>query len=282
MTGDTCAMPVVEAVVLGVVQGLSEFLPISSTAHLRVVPALLGWPDPGVAYSAVIQLGSVLAVLAYFCKDLWAIFSGSVTAIKSKDLENHDLRLLFAIMLGTVPICLVGLALKKMIEDPEGPFRSLIVIGCASIFMGIVLFIAEKMAKKRRTIADLGVRDGLIVGLGQCLALIPGCSRSGSTLTTALFMDMKREDAARFSFLLGIPAIVLSGLMELKDMLETGLGESGMMSLGVGLLVSAIVSYAAIWWLLKYLQNHSTVAFVIYRLIFGVSVIVLTLNHQIH
>ncbi|MBY0360139.1 MAG: undecaprenyl-diphosphate phosphatase [Candidatus Obscuribacterales bacterium] len=282
MTLEQNSMPVLEAVVLGVVQGLTEFLPISSTAHLRVVPAFLGWSDPGVAYSAVIQLGSVLAVLIYFWKDLVSILQGSFIALKNKDLESHDLRLSAAILVGTIPICILGFILKKFIEAPDGFFRSLLVIGGASIFMGLLLLLAEKIAKKVRGIEDLGVRDGLLVGLGQAIALIPGCSRSGSTLTAALLLDIKREDAARFSFLLGLPAIILSGLLELKDMLEVGVGQSGMLTLAIGLATSAIVSYLAIWWLLKYLQNHSTIVFVAYRLLFGLAVIVLTLNHQIH
>jgi undecaprenyl-diphosphatase len=264
---------IVEAVTLGVVQGLTEFLPISSTAHLRVVPAMLHWEDPGVAYSAVIQLGSVLAVLAYFCKDLIAIACGTLTALKNKDYSDHNLRLSGAIIVGTIPICVLGLLLKPILEQDGSPLRSLNVIGGAAIFMGVALLFAEKVSKHLRGIDEIRGLDGLLVGLGQAMAIIPGCSRSGSTLTVAMLLGMKRADAARFSFLLGIPAIVLSGLMGLNDMVHQGLGDAAISSLVVGLIVSAVVSYLSIAWLLRYLQHHSTVFFVIYRLIFGVTVI---------
>lgn len=282
MTINPNDVPITEAIVLGVVQGLSEFLPISSTAHLRVVPALLGWHDPGVAYSAVIQLGSVIAVLAYFFKDLFSLATGSVTALVKKDFSSPALRMMCSIIVGTIPICVIGLLLKKVLEVDNSPLRSFYVIGGASLLMGTLLLVAEKVAKHTRTIDQTGVRDGLIVGLGQAMALIPGCSRSGSTLTVALFMNLKRDDAARFSFLLGVPAIILSGLLELKDVLETGLPEEGMKSLLVGLVVSAVVSYAAIFWLIKFLRTNSTMPFVIYRFIFGIAIIALSAANMIH
>lgn len=274
MTMSASAVPLSEAIVLGIVQGLTEFLPISSTAHLRIVPELMrhidpSFHDPGVAYSAVIQFGSVLAVLSYFCKDLWQIAGGSIAALKEKNYASHDLRLTGAIIVGTIPICVIGLALKSILELDNSPLRSANVIGFASIVMGLLLLLAEKLAKHTRDIKQLAGRDGLLVGLGQALALIPGCSRSGSTLTFALFLGFKREEAARFSFLLGIPAIVLSSILEFKHLLEEGVSSSGATGLLVGLIVSALASYAAIWWMLKFLKNHSTLVFVIYRLIFG-------------
>ena len=282
MTTGSNSISILEAVVLGVVQGASEFLPISSTAHLRVVPALLHWADPGAAYSAVIQLGSVIAVLAYFFKDLLGIFLGSLKAVQEKDYASKDFRMLGAIVIGTIPICVLGLLFKGVLEADSSPLRSLTVIGSASIAMGLLLLLAEKIAKRTRSIDDVGGKDGLLVGLGQAMALIPGCSRSGSTLTVALFLNYKREEAARFSFLLGIPAIVLSGLLELKHLLEQGLSGEGITSLLVGLAVSTVVSYAAIWWMLKFLGNHSTLIFVIYRLIFGAAVIGLASAGIIH
>lgn len=267
--------PALEAVVLGIVQGLTEFLPISSTAHLRIVPAILHWPDPGVAYDAVIQLGSVLAVLTYFAKDLLKIASGAVAGLKEKDLGRQEVRIAGAILLGTLPICILGLLLKPLLEQDGSPMRTPMVIGIASICMGLLLLVAEKLGKHVRTIETIGAKDGLLVGLGQAMALIPGCSRSGSTLTVAMLISMKREDAARFSFLLGIPAIVLSGLLELKHLLKDGMESAGMTSLIVGLVTSAVVSYAAIAWMLRYLQKHSTWVFVGYRLLFGTLVIVL-------
>ncbi|HNN64468.1 MAG TPA: undecaprenyl-diphosphate phosphatase [Candidatus Obscuribacter sp.] len=270
------SISLVEAIVLGIVQGLTEFLPISSTAHLRVVPSLLHWQDPGVAYSAVIQLGSLIAVLAYFYKDIFQIAFGSLKALKEKDFGSRDLRLAGAIIIGTMPVCVVGLLLKHLLEQNDGPFRSLTVIGCAAIFMGLALIAAEKLGKHTRVLDQMGVRDGLLVGLGQAMALIPGCSRSGSTLTVAMLIGLKRADAARFSFLLGVPAIFLSGMLELKSMFETGLSGEGIGSLAAGLLSSTIVSYLAIAWLIRYLQQHSSWIFVIYRLIFGVGVLALS------
>lgn len=274
--------PVVEAIVLGVVQGLTEFLPISSSAHLRIVPAVLNWPDPGVAYDAVIQLGSVLAVITYFARDLMKIGVGAFKGLQQRDFESQDVRIAGAILIGTLPICILGLLLKPLLEQDGSPIRSPMVIGIASIVMGLLLMVAEKVGTHQRSIDTIYGRDGFLVGLGQALALIPGCSRSGSTLTVAMLLNLKREDAARFSFLLGIPAIVLSGLLELKSMLKTGLEGAGMMSLLVGLGVSTLVSYAAIAWMLKYLQKHSTWVFVGYRLLFGSAVLALASMGLIH
>lgn len=270
-------MSLAEAVVLGVVQGLTEFLPISSTAHLRVVPTLVGWGDPGAAYSAVIQLGSVLAVLTYFRKDIFEIVVGALKAIKEKDYSARDFRLAGAILVGTLPICVLGLLLKKMIE---GPLRSMMVIGVASIVMGCLLLLAEKVAKHERGIESITGKDGFLVGLGQAMALIPGCSRSGSTLTVAMFLNLKREDAARFSFLLGIPALILSGLLELKEMFSEPMSNAATTDLAVGLLVSTIVSYAAIAWFIKYLKKHSTLVFVVYRFIFGILTIAVAMQQH--
>lgn len=273
----------VEALTLGVVQGLTEFLPISSTAHLRVVPALCHWQDPGAAYSAVIQLGSVVAVLAYFFKDLVSIATGALAAIKNKDYGDRDLRMVGAIIVGTIPICVIGLLLKPLLEQDGGPFRSINVIACASIVMGLLLVVAEKFAKHVRTLDDITGKDGALVGLAQAIALIPGCSRSGSTLTMAMLLGLKRAEAARFSFLLGIPAVTLAGLLELYHMAKDGLGgDTGMTSLAVGLVSSTVVSYLSIAWLIRYLQQHNTWIFVGYRLIFGVSLLIMSLNGMIH
>jgi len=269
-------MKTLEAIVLGIVQGLSEFLPISSSAHLRIVPSLLGWSDPGTAFSAVIQLGSTLAVITFFAQDLLAILKGSFTALKSHDYMNHDLRLLIGIMIGTIPICLLGLLFRHLLEQDQSPIRSLNVIGCASIVMGLLLFFAEQRDKQSRDLSQTGILDGLLVGLGQALALIPGCSRSGSTLTAALLLGIKRSDAAKFSFLLGIPAISLSGLLELKKLIDDGLNNEGASALIIGFLVSTIVSYLVIAWFIKFLQFHSLKVFVIYRLIFGALVLILS------
>lgn len=267
------SISLVEALVLGVVQGLTEFLPISSSAHLRVVPAALGWGDPGAAYSAVLQLGSVLAVITYFFKQVVEITKGTIKAIKEKDYSAPDFRLSVGIIIGTMPICVIGLLLKKLLESDNSPLRALLVVGIVSIVMGLMLVVAEKFGSQKKKLEQVSIHEGFLVGLGQALALIPGCSRSGSTLTVAMLLGLNRADAARFSFLLGIPAIGLSGLLELKELMEVGFAQSDVVNLVIGLLASTAVSYAAIFWLIKYLQNHSTWVFVIYRLIFGVFVI---------
>jgi undecaprenyl-diphosphatase len=275
-------MSATEAVVLGIVQGLTEFLPISSSAHLRIAPTLMHWQDPGVAYDAVIQLGSVLAVISYFAKDLWRISIGAVKGVAVRDFAAQDVRVAAAILLGTVPIGILGILLKHLIEQPDSPIRSVTVVGIASIVMGLFLMLSEKLGTHQRSIESIGARDGLLVGFGQCMALIPGCSRSGSTLTVAMLLNLKRADAARFSFLLGIPAITLAGLLEFKKMVESGLAGDAITNLIVGFVVSTVVSYAAIAWLLKYLQHHSTWVFVIYRLIFGSAVLILNAYSIIH
>lgn len=265
----------IEAVVLGTVQGLTEFLPISSSAHLRVVPAALGWQDPGAAYSAVLQLGSVLAVITYFFKQLIEIASGSLKAIQEKNFESVEFKIAAGIIIGTIPICVIGLAIKKLLESPDSPIRSLMVVGIVSIVMGLMLLVAEKFGSQKKVLNDMGIKEGLLVGLGQALALIPGCSRSGSTLTVAMLLGLNRADAARFSFLLGIPAIVLSGLLELKELIEVGFQQSDVVNLACGLIVSWLISWASIAWLIRFLQKHSTWGFVVYRVLFGSFVIYL-------
>jgi undecaprenyl-diphosphatase len=270
----TTQMNVLQALVLGIVQGLTEFLPISSSAHLKVVPVVLGWGDPGTAFTAVIQLGSIAAVLWYFWGDLTEITTGAVRAISRSDYQSNDFRIALGIGLGTLPIIFFGLLIKKFIPDfDHSPLRSLGAIACASIFMSLLLGLAEQLGQRKRDFDQLGVKDGILMGLGQCLALIPGCSRSGSTLTAGLFMGLERGTAARFSFLLGIPAITLAGLVELKDVFKEGLGGAGILPLVVGVVSAAIFSYLAIAWLLRFLQTQSTWVFIWYRLVFGVSIL---------
>jgi undecaprenyl-diphosphatase len=259
--------------VLGVVQGLTEFLPISSTAHLKVVPVLLGWGDPGVSVTAVIQLGSIVAVIAFFRRDLQNVAVAVGEALRSRRWDDPSARLGLAIVLGTVPIVLAGLAIKLFVEDfDHSPLRSLTSIGVVSVVMALLLALAEQLGRRRRVLDDVRFRDGVLVGLAQALALIPGVSRSGSTLTASLFDGWRRADAARFSFLLGIPAITLAGLVELKDAFSEPVS-GGMVPLLVGIVAAAVVSWLAIAWLLKFLQNHSTWWFVGYRLFFGVFLI---------
>jgi len=262
------------AAVLGFVQGMTEFLPISSTAHLKVVPVALGWGDPGVAYTAVIQLGSIAAVLWYFWGDLSQITRGAIAAIVQKDFQAQDFRMALGIGLGTIPIVICGLLIKLLIPDfDNSPLRSLPTIALVSIIMALLLGMAEKLGRRKRDFDDLTTRDGILMGAAQALALIPGVSRSGSTLTAGLFMGLERAAAARFSFLLGIPAITLAGLVELKTLIEEGAGASGWLPLIVGIVSSAVFSYLAIAGLLRYLKTRNTWVFVWYRLAFGVAIL---------
>lgn len=263
-----------QAVILGMIQGLTEFLPISSTAHLKVVPVVLGWGDPGVAYTAVIQLGSIAAVLWYFWRDLTQITQGSLKAIARSNYDSNEFRIGLGIILGTIPIVIFGLLIKILIPDfDNSPLRSLAAIALASIVMSLLLALAERMGQRKRDFDNLTIPDGLWMGLAQSLALIPGVSRSGSTLTAGLFTGLERATAARFSFLLGIPAITLAGLVEFKDVLDAGIGSAGLVPLAVGTISAAVFSYMAIAWLLRYLQTHNTWVFVWYRLGFGVAIL---------
>jgi undecaprenyl-diphosphatase len=259
-----------EAIVLGVVQGLTEFLPISSTAHLRIVPALLGWEDPGAAYSAVIQLGTVAAVLAYFRTDIVKLTLAFVRGLRERaPLATEDSRLAWLVGLGTVPILAIGFLFKAAIKTS---LRSLYVISASLIVLAVILFIVERVASHRRTIAQMTLRDGVLIGLWQALALIPGSSRSGTTITGGLALGLRREDAARFSFLLSIPATTAAGLVELKDLFQATERPDVLMVV-VGTSVSFLVGLAAISGLLRYVRTNSMLAFVIYRVVLGVALL---------
>ena len=260
--------------VLGVVQGLTEFLPISSTAHLKIVPVLAGWGDPGVSVTAVIQLGSIVAVIAYFRADLAGVLRGISGAALRGQWREPEARLGIAMAIGTLPILVAGLAIKLYWPGYEtSPLRSVPAIAGVSILMALLLALAERLGPRIKKLDQVQGRDGLVVGLAQVLALIPGVSRSGSTLTASLFDSWKRPDAARFSFLLGIPAITIAGLVELKDAFSEP-NAGGVLPLLVGIVSAAVVSWLAIDWLLKFLQRHSTWVFVIYRLFFGILLLV--------
>jgi undecaprenyl-diphosphatase len=259
--------------VLGVVQGITELLPISSTAHMRVIPGILGWRDPGSAFSAAMQLASFVAVIVYFRKDILALGGASVRAVAAREFASSDFRVVLGILLGTIPLAIVGLLLKPVLNGCHSPLRGLLVIGVASVVMSILLAIAEKTARHGRGFAEITLRDGIIVGLAQTFALVPGVSRSGATLTAGLFCGMQRETAARFSFLLGLPAITLAGLFELRVLFKAGLGSDGWITLGVGLAFASVTAFVAIYALLHYLERRSTWIFVWYRLIFGLGLI---------
>jgi undecaprenyl-diphosphatase len=248
------------AALLGFVQGITEFLPISSTAHLRIVPALLGRPDPGAAFTAVIQLGTLLAVIVYFIRDLWGMGRGLLV-----DRGGHQARLALHVIVGTIPIGVAGVLGKSFIT---GDARSLYVVATTLVIVGVVMWLADRNAKQTRTLAGMGLLDASIIGLAQACALIPGVSRSGATLTAALLVGLRRDDAARFSFLLSIPAIGAAGVFELKDA-ASDLGREGIPALVVATLVSAIVGYASIAWLLRFLRSRTLLGFSIYRVALG-------------
>jgi undecaprenyl-diphosphatase len=256
--------------VLGVVQGITELMPISSTAHMRIVPALLGWQDPGSAFSAAMQLAALAAVIAYFWRDVRDILVGSVSALVRRDFTDHELRLAFGIVIGTIPIGLAGLALAKTLNTCSSPLRGLWVVGAACILMGLLLALAELLARHQRSFERAGLLDCLLVGIAQVGALIPGVSRSGATLTAALFLGFRREEAARFSFLLGLPAIALAGFKELAELRHAGLDAHGWAALAVGLLVASLSAFVAIWGLLRILEKYSAWPFAVYRAFLGV------------
>ncbi|WP_121969838.1 undecaprenyl-diphosphate phosphatase [Leptolyngbya sp. BC1307] len=262
------------AVVIGIVQGLTEFLPISSTAHVKVVPVMLGWGDPGVSFTAVIQLGSVGAILWYFWDDLSTVTLKAMRSAFRREFDAPDFRLGLGIVLGTVPIIVIGLFIKLFVPGYDtSVVRSTAVIAITSIVMAILLGVAEMLGSRKRDFSSLGLSDGVSVGLAQALALIPGVSRSGSTLTAGLFLGLKRETAARFSFLLGMPAILLSGLVSISDVIGSD-SRVALVPLLAGLLAAIVSSYLAIAWLIDFLKKHSTWVFVWYRLAFGAVILI--------
>ncbi len=258
---------------LGIIQGITELLPISSTAHMRIVPALLGWQDPGSAFSASMQLAALAAVVSYFWADVRGLAQGTVAAVRRRDFADWNFRFFVWIILATIPISVCGLLLSSKLNACGSPLRTLSVIGVACIVMGGLLAYAERAARHTRTIDHVTLRDALVVGFAQIGALIPGVSRSGSTLTAALFRDMRRDEAARFSFLLGVPTIALAGLYELVKLRKAGLGLHGWSILAFGIAVASVSAFAAIWGLMRVLERFSAWPFVIYRLALGVVLI---------
>jgi undecaprenyl-diphosphatase len=268
------ALGYAKVAVLGVVQGITELMPISSTAHMRIVPALFGWQDPGSAFSAAMQLAALAAVIAYFWPDVRDIVLGSLSALARRDFTDHALRLAIGIMIGTIPIGLAGLALAKTLNTCGSPLRALWVVGVACIVMAVLLGLAELAARHQRSFDRVGLLDCLWVGIAQVGALIPGVSRSGSTLTAALFLGFRREEAARLSFLLGLPAIALAGFKELHELRHAGLDAHGWAVLAVGLIVASLSAFVAIWGLLRILERFSAWPFAVYRALIGVVLLI--------
>jgi undecaprenyl-diphosphatase len=296
-------MTILQAIILGIVQGLTEFIPISSTAHLVFAARLVGLyegieatlkAEQTTATIAVIQLGTLLAVLAYFARDIINITQAFVrdhlalltgrqgrpdndSGVAGQQVHefgglklSQNAWLGWLVIIGSLPVALVGLLLKRQIE---GTFtKNLWVIATMMIVVAILLALAELVGKRNRTMGDIGIKDSLAVGCAQVLALIPGSSRSGSTMMAGLFVGETRETAARFSFLLSIPAIAASGLLELKEAIHK-LPDVSYVPLIVATIVSGVVGYASIWFLLRFLRTHSTGVFIVYRLVVGVAII---------
>src|ERR1700681_1977065 len=264
------ALGYAKVAVLGVVQGITELMPISSTAHMRILPALLGWQDPGSAFSAAMQLAALAAVVSYFWTDVRQLAASSLAALARRDFKDRYFRLTLWIVLATIPIGIAGLALAGVLNTCNSPLRSLNVIGWACIVMAVLLAVAELRARHSRRIEDVSLADAMMVGIAQIGALIPGVSRSGSTLTAALALGFKRDEAARFSFLLGLPAIALAGFKELWELHKAQLDAQGWSILLLGLVVASVSAFVAIWALMRVLERFSAWPFVIYRGALGV------------
>ncbi len=269
-------MSTLEAIVLGVVQGLTEFLPISSTGHILFVPALAGWPDPGAAFSAVIQLGTMAAVLVYFRTDLWRMAVAFVKSFVGDHplwrSDDSDARIGWYIVLGTIPISIVGIVFADQIENSV---RSLSLVAVVMILFSFVLMAADLKGAQDRDVKQLTLRDGIIIGLFQVLALIPGVSRSGATISGGLFLGLDRESATRYSFLLSVPAVVLSALFELRK-IGDGVGASvGVAPTIIATVLAFISGYLAIAFLLRFVRTHNFAVFVVYRVAVGATMLVL-------
>ncbi|MBD0387835.1 MAG: undecaprenyl-diphosphate phosphatase [Nostoc sp. C3-bin3] len=261
-------MEFIQAFILGIVQGITEFLPISSTAHLLIVTKVLGWKELGSKdFVDAIQFGSVIAILLYFWSLISSIVKGGVEALKQKDWQREEWKILVGILVGTMPALIVGFLLRDILPE------SALIIAIMSIVMAILLGFAEKIGTRKRDFNSLEIWDGILVGLGQTLALIPGVSRSGSTLTTALFLGLERDTAAKFSFLLGFPTLTIATLyksLKIFNLFQAQqLPDNIVGLLIVGIISTFIFSYLSIAFLIKYLRTKNTLVFVWYRLAFG-------------
>jgi undecaprenyl-diphosphatase len=260
-----------QAFILGIVQGLTEFLPISSTAHLEVFTKALQWKTvAGKPFLATIQFGSVVAVLIYFWRDITKILTGGVEAIRQKDWGREEWKIIVGIAVGTLPILVGGFLLKDALNSETSAINSMTTIAVVSIVMALLLGAAEQFGNRKRNFDNLQIQDGILMGLGQMLALVPGVSRSGSTITTGLFLGLERQTAARFSFLLGIPALTIATLYQF---FKEALGNVDLAIVLMGTVSSFVFSYLSIAWLLGYLQRRSTWIFVWYRLAFGAAIL---------
>ncbi|MBQ1023674.1 undecaprenyl-diphosphate phosphatase [Micromonospora sp. C95] len=272
----------IEAIVLGIVQGLTEFLPVSSSGHLRITSAIFFEQDAGASFTAVTQLGTEAAVLLYFAKDIWRIGRTWVVGIWDKSVRSSlDYRMGWYVIIGSIPIGIFGFLFKDQIRETA---RNLWVVATTLIVFAFVLAFAEYWGRQTRTLRDFRMRDGVVMGFAQALALIPGVSRSGATLTFGLFLSLTRETAARYSFLLAIPAVVMSGIFSLGDVFEPaapGTSVPTVAQMVVATLIAFGVGYAAIAWLLRYVAHHTLYIFVLYRVAIGTLVLALLLTGTI-
>ncbi|NTW55384.1 MAG: undecaprenyl-diphosphatase UppP [Chlorobaculum sp.] len=274
-------MNLFQAIILGIVQGLTEFLPISSSAHLRIIPEFMGMKDPGAAFTAIIQIGTLLAVMIYFIKDIISISGAVISGIfKGKPLATDEARTGWMIAVGTVPIVIFGLLFKHEIETV---LRSLYIVSASMIILALVLVVAEKHTANRardgrrgKAIREIGWTDAIIIGLAQAMALIPGSSRSGVTITGGLFRNLDRETAARFSFLLSLPSVFAAGMLELYEVRHDLLASThDMLNIAAATVAAFIFGYLSIAFLINYLKRHSTGIFIVYRLALGIGLIVM-------
>jgi undecaprenyl-diphosphatase len=267
-----------EAIILGIVQGLTEFLPISSSAHLRIVPAMFGWNDPGAAFTAVTQLGTIAAVIIYFFKDMIRIAVAWFKALFNPSLRDHpDARMGWYVIFGTIPISVLGIVFEDQIDTVA---RDLRLIAANLIVLGIILLIADQRGSSLKKLENLSFLDAMLFGFAQALALVPGVSRSGATITAGLFLGYDRTSAARYSFLLSIPAIVASGLFKLGD-ISGGDGPSLGLTL-IATILAFVSGYASIAWLMRYVSTKSYFPFVLYRIILGLLVFLLLYANVLH
>lgn len=264
-------MSELQILVLAIVQGLTEFLPISSSGHLILSPYLFGFDDQGLAFDVAVHLGSLTAVLAYFRNDVWRIATGWLRSVAPGGTASGDSRLGWAIIVGTLPVVLAGLALKSLVE---GELRAPWVIAATTIVFGLLLGWVDLRAKRRRDIADITIRDALIIGAGQVLALIPGTSRSGITMTAGLWLGFSRAAASRFSFLLSIPTILASSALITRDLLQSQ-SPVDWSALGLGVLFSGVTAYLAIFFFLRFIERIGMWPFVLYRLLLGGLIVIL-------
>lgn len=263
----------VQVIVLSIVQGLTEFLPVSSSGHLRIVSQLFWGEDAGASFTAVIQLGTELAVLVFFAKDIWRILTAWFAGLADKSKRGFDYRMGWMVIAGTIPVGLAGVLLKDLIREN---FRNLWITATVLILFSLVFILAERRGKKTRGFEELTMKDAVVMGLWQCLALIPGVSRSGGTISGGLFLNLDREVATRFSFLLAIPAVLASGLFSLPDAFDPQAGQAASgLQLLVGSGIGFVVGYISIAWLLKFVSNHSFAWFAAYRIPLGLVVMAL-------